>query len=67
MDMLEHFQDDLNMNIHNSQVLANFIRVAQTVRALLKERFTESFEDPADTDPYEEVKPSWVTHTVTYD
>ena len=67
MDMLEHFQDDLNMNIHNSQVLANFIRVAQTVRALLKERFTESFEDPADTDPYVEVKPSWVTHTVTYD
>ena len=31
MDMLEHFQDNLNTNIDNSQHLANFIRVAKAV------------------------------------
>ena len=32
MDMLEHFQDNLNTNIDNSQHLVNFIRVAKAVK-----------------------------------
>ena len=32
MDMLEHFQDDLNLNITNKQAFANFLRVANAVR-----------------------------------
>ena len=39
MDMLEHFQDNLNMNITNSMALANFLRVAETVRKNLKDQF----------------------------
>ena len=66
LDMLEHFEDNLNLNISNRQNLANFIRVAQTVRKNLKEKFTESFEDPADTDPYEEKDKTWVDYTVEY-
>ena len=31
MDMLEHFQDNLNTNIDNSVHLANFMRVATAV------------------------------------
>ena len=64
--MLEHFEDNLNLNISNRQNLANFIRVAQTVRKNLKEKFTDSFEDPADTDPYEEKDKTWVDYTVEY-
>jgi len=32
MDMLEHFQDNLNTNISNTVHMANFLRVAETVR-----------------------------------
>lgn len=32
LDMLEHFEDNLNTNISNKQNLANFLRVANTVR-----------------------------------
>ena len=32
MDMLEHFQDNLNQNQANSQHMSNFLRVANTVR-----------------------------------
>ena len=32
MDMLEHFQDNLNQNLSNSQHMSNYLRVANTVR-----------------------------------
>ena len=32
MDMLEHFQDNLNLNITNKQAFANFLRVANAVQ-----------------------------------
>ena len=61
MDMLEHFEDNLNINISNKQNLANFLRVAKTVRKNLKEKYGEDggFNDPADEDPYEDKEPSW--------
>merc|ERR1711981_795834 len=52
MDMLEHFQDNLNTNISNSQHLANFLRVANVVRTALNDKYTDGeFTDPALTDP----------------
>merc|ERR1719375_2515562 len=56
MDMLEHFQDNLNTNIDNSQHLSNFIRVAKAVQNNFNEKYGPEggWDDPADTDPYEE-------------
>eukprot|EP00356_Strombidium_inclinatum_P016432 CAMPEP_0170491108 /NCGR_PEP_ID=MMETSP0208-20121228/10405_1 /TAXON_ID=197538 /ORGANISM="Strombidium inclinatum, Strain S3" /LENGTH=184 /DNA_ID=CAMNT_0010766625 /DNA_START=41 /DNA_END=593 /DNA_ORIENTATION=+ len=55
MDMLEHFEDNFNLNISNKQNLANFIRVAQTVHKNFREKYHDGgFVDPADEDPYEE-------------
>jgi hypothetical protein len=61
MDMLEHFEDNLNQNIDNSINLANYLRVATTVRNNLNFKYGNGggFEDPADTDPYEEAVPTW--------
>ena len=39
MDMLEHFEDNLNVNITNKRNLANFLKVAQTVRKNLKSKY----------------------------
>jgi len=52
MDMLEHFQDNLNTNISNSVHMANFLRVARTVRANFNEKYHDGeFNDPQSTDP----------------
>ena len=52
MDMLEHFQDNLNMNISNEVAMENFLRVANTVHTNLKTKYHDGeFDDPADTDP----------------
>ena len=41
MDMLEHFEDNLNTNITNKRNLANFLKVARTVRKNLNNPNTE--------------------------
>ena len=52
MDMLEHFQDNLNTNISNSQHLNNFLRVANVVRTALNDKYTDGeFTDPSGYDP----------------
>lgn len=52
MDMLEHFQDNLNTNISNSVHMANFLRVARTVRGNFNEKYHDGeFNDPGNTDP----------------
>jgi len=53
--MLEHFEDNLNTNITNKRNLANFLKVAKTVRKNLTSQYgADVFSDPAETDPYEE-------------
>lgn len=53
MDMLEHFQDNLNTNISNTVHMANFLRVANTVRANFNAKYHDGeFNDPANTDPW---------------
>jgi len=52
MDMLEHFEDNLNTNISNSINVANFIKVGKTVVANLSAKYADGeFIDPASVDP----------------
>jgi len=52
MDMLEHFQDNLNTNISNSVNMANFLRVANQVKANLMTKYHDGeFADPGAYDP----------------
>jgi hypothetical protein len=47
MDMLEHFQDNLNQNQSNNQNMANFLRVARTVRDNFNAKYHDvEFDDP---------------------
>merc|ERR1711887_254649 len=62
MDMLEHFEDNLNANISNSQHMANFVRVANTVRQNLNTKYHDGeFDDPGNHDPKveAEAEPHW--------
>ena len=55
MDMLEHFQDNLNQNLYNSQHMSNFLIVANTVRANLNGKYHDGeFDDPGSHDPKNE-------------
>jgi len=52
MDMLEHFQDNLNTNISNAVNADNFVRVCKTVRAGFNNKYHNGeYDDPATTDP----------------
>ena len=52
MIMLEHFEDNLNTNISNNVNMANFLRVATTVRANLNHKYHDGeFSDPGSVDP----------------
>ena len=57
MDMLEHFQDNLNLNTSNSVAMENFLRTANAVRAALNEKYHDGeFNDPANYDPRKDKK-----------
>lgn len=57
MDMLEHFQDNLNTNISNSIHMANFLRVAGTVRKNFAQKYHDGeFDDPGAHDPRAEAE-----------
>jgi len=52
MDMLEHFQDNLNTNISNSTNFANFMKVANQVKNNLLTKYHDGeFADPGLYDP----------------
>ena len=52
MDMLEHFQDNLNTNITNEVNMERFLRAANTVRTNISTKYHNGeFDDPANTDP----------------
>tara|TARA_B110001450_G_C17447514_1_gene410610 strand:+ start:511 stop:729 length:219 start_codon:yes stop_codon:yes gene_type:complete len=68
MDMLEHFEDNFNTNITNKRNLANFLKVAKTVRKNLTSQYgPDVFSDPAETDPYEEKDNDWTNTTIDYE
>lgn len=48
MDTLEHFQDNLNINIENSKHVENFIKHGKDVQAAINEKYHDGeFKDPA--------------------
>jgi hypothetical protein len=60
MDMLEHFQDNLNTNISNMKNVNNFIRVGKTVIGELNEKYHDGeFADPAGYDPRNPADITW--------
>ena len=62
MDMIQHFQDNLNQNFSNGQHVANFIRVCKAAQATLNSKYHDGeFSDPAGFDPQEEHKVTWAT------
>jgi len=57
MDMLEHFQDNLNTNISNKVNMDNFLRVARTVKDNFNAKYHDGeFDSPAKHDPREEAE-----------
>jgi len=55
MDMLEHFQDNLNTNASNQVNMDRFLRVANTVRTNISTKYHNGeFDDPANHDPKKE-------------
>lgn len=55
MDMLEHFQDNLNTNITNEVNMERFLRAAQTVRQNISTKYHNGeFDDPGNHDPKKE-------------
>lgn len=60
MDLVEHFQDNLNTNISNMKNVNNFIRVGKTVVGELVEKYHDGeFADPAGYDPRHPADITW--------
>jgi pantothenate kinase len=52
MDMLEHFQDNLNTNVSNQVNVDNFIRVGKAVGSTFDARYKDGeWDNPASHDP----------------
>ena len=57
MELLQHFEDNLNQNFTNQQHLENFIQVAKAAQAALNAKYHDGeFADPALYDPRDEEK-----------
>jgi len=60
MDLLQHFEDNLNQNFMNSQHLANFIKVGKSAQKALNEKYHDGeFSDPALYDPEADHPTTW--------
>ena len=62
MDLLEHFQDNLNQNFTNNLAVDNFIRVAKAAQAALNAKYSDGeFSDPVNFDPFNAPPVNWST------
>ena len=62
MDLLEHFQDNLNQNFTNNLAVDNFIRVAKAAQAALNAKYHDGeFSDPVNFDPFNAPPVNWST------
>jgi len=60
MDLLQHFQDNLNENFSNKLHLDNFMRIANNARSALNTKYHNGeFSDPADFDPEADHPTTW--------
>ena len=53
LNKLQHYQDNANVNLTNSQSIKNFVSAAKEVRSALKAKYEDSFTDPAVVDVWE--------------
>ena len=60
MDVMEHFQDNVNTNLSNLHNVQNFIRAGKTVVGQLNEKYHNGeFADPAGSDPRNPAETTW--------
>ena len=60
MDLIQHFEDNLNSNFTNQQHVENFIQVAKAAQAELNAKYHNGeFMDPANFDPTEDHPITW--------
>ena len=60
MDLIQHFEDDLNSNFTNQQHVANFIQIAKAAQTMLNEKYHDGeFQDPAKFDPVADHPVTW--------
>lgn len=65
MDLLQHFQDNLNENFTNRLHVDNFIRVANAARSAMNEKYHNGeFSDPADYDPEADHPVTWANAVI---
>lgn len=62
MDLIEHFQDNLNQNFTNNLAVDNFIRVAKAAQQALNAKYSDGeFSDPIHFDPFADHPVTWST------
>ena len=62
MNMIEHFQDNLNENFTNQQNVDQFIAVGLAARAAINAKYHDGeFADPGNVDPWNPADPTWAT------
>ena len=60
MDLIQHFEDNLNQNMSNGQLVSNFIKVCKDAQTAFNAKYHDGeFDDPAGFDPQEEHKTTW--------
>tara|TARA_B110001450_G_C17341160_1_gene367554 strand:+ start:357 stop:554 length:198 start_codon:yes stop_codon:yes gene_type:complete len=60
MDMIQHFEDNLNENFTNQQNADQFVIIAKAAQAALNAKYHDGeFSDPALYDPEAEHKTTW--------
>merc|ERR1719331_3360705 len=65
MDLLQHFQDNLNENFTNQLHVDNFIRVTKNAQEALNEKYHNGeFSDPAGFDPTADHPVTWATANI---
>ena len=60
MDLVQHFEDNLNSNFTNGQNVANFIQVAKAAQIAMNEKYHNGeFQDPQKFDPVADHPVTW--------
>ena len=60
MDLIQHFEDNLNSNFTNQQNVENFITVAKDAQTALNTKYHNGeFQDPANFDPVADHPVTW--------
>jgi len=65
MDLIQHFQDNLNENFSNQLLVDNFIRVAKTAQETMNTKYHDGeFSDPAGFDPEADHPTTWANAVI---